>query len=233
MVSSFLRFAAVVSTVAIVALLSASSATAHVTAALEGPAAPGDYALITLRVPTESGTAATTKVEMRIPEDVVLKNVLVEPVPGWRIDTTKKKITPITEDDGDQVTEVIDSVTWTATGPGIPRGQFVQFGLDVGPLPDISTLALPTMQFFADGTERAWTQKKTGPDDPESPEPVVAIGAAPGGGGGMSSLIAWTALGLSVIALALGVFAIDRSRASRQPVQTSAPETGPDKAAAE
>jgi len=231
-VGSFLRFAGVVLTAVIVALLCASPAAAHVTAALEGSAAPGDYALITLRVPTESGTAATTKVELRIPEDVVLKTVLVEPVAGWRIDTTKKKITPITEDDGDQVTEVIDSVTWTATGPGIPRGQFVQFGLDVGPLPDITTLALPTMQFFSDGTERAWTQKKTGSDDPESPEPAVAIGTAPSGGG-TSSLIAWTAVGLSVIALALGVFAIDRSRASRQPMQANAPEAGTDKAAAE
>jgi uncharacterized protein YcnI len=235
MIRSILRFAGVVSTAVIVALLAAAPAGAHVTAALEGSAAPGDYALITLRVPTESGTAATTRVEMRIPGDVVLKTVLVEPVPGWRIDTTRKKISPIIEDDGDQVTDVIDSVTWTATGPGIPRGQFVQFGLDVGPLPDTSTLALPTMQFFSDGTERAWTQKKTGDEDPESPEPTVTIGTAPSGGGGISSFVAWTALGLSLIALALGVFAIDRAKGSRQPVQSDSPDAGraSDKAAAE
>ncbi len=213
MVKTIMRFAGVMFTVGIVALLSSSPASAHVTAALDGTAAPGDYALITLRVPTESGTVATTKVEMRIPDDVVLKTVLVEPVPGWRIDTTKKKIPPIIEDDGDQVTEVVDSVTWTATGPGVPLGQFVQFGLDVGPLPDITTLALPTVQIFSDGTKRSWTEKKTGDEDPESPEPAVTIGAAQGGG--MGSLVAWTALGLSVIALALGVFAIDRARATR------------------
>lgn len=231
---SFRRCAGVVSAVLMVGLISASPAGAHVNAALEGSAAPGDYALIMLRVPTESGTAATTKVELRIPEDVVLKNVLVEPVPGWRIDTTKKKISPVTEDDGDQFSEVIDSVTWTATGPGIPPGQFVQFGLDVGPLPDITALALPTVQFFSDGTERAWTQKKTGNEDPESPEPTVAIGGAPAGDG-TTSLLAWTALGLSVIALVLGVFAIDRTRAARQSMQTSTPDPGlsSDKATAE
>jgi uncharacterized protein YcnI len=213
MVKTYLRFAGVLLTVGVMALLTSSTASAHVTAALDGTAAPGDYALITLRVPTESGTVATTKVRMRIPDDIILRTVLVEPVPGWRIDTTKKKIPPITKDDGTQVTEVVDSVTWTATGPGVPLGQFVQFGLDVGPLPDITTLALPTVQIFSDGTERSWTEKKTGDEDPESPEPSVTIGSAQGGG--MGSLIAWTALGLSVIALALGVFAIDRARAPR------------------
>ena len=217
MVKTFLRFAGAVSAVGLVALLASSPAAAHVNAVLDGPAvAPGDYAVITLRVPTESGTAATTRVEMRIPDDVILKTVLVEPVPGWRIDTTKKKIPPIIEDDGDQVTEVVDSVTWTATGPGVPLGQFVEFGLDVGPLPDITTLALPTVQIFSDGTKREFTEKTTEENpDPESPEPTVTIGAAEGAGGGLSSVVSWTALGLSVIALALGVFAIDRARGTR------------------
>ena len=210
--------------VGVVALVASSPAAAHVNAVLDGTAAPGDYAMITLRVPTESGTVATTKVEMRIPDDVVLKTVLVEPVPGWRIDTTKKKIPPIIEDDGDQVTEVVDSVAWTATGPGVPLGQFVQFGLDVGPLPDISTLALPTVQIFSDGTKREFTETTTEENpDPESPEPTVTIGSAPSGGG-MSSLIAWTALGLSVIALALGVFAIDRARGSRPTADADTPD---------
>ncbi len=224
MLKSFLRFVGALSAVGVVALMASSPAAAHVNAVLDGTAAPGDYAMITLRVPTESGTVATTKVEMRIPHDVVLKTVLVEPVPGWRIDTTKKKIPPIIEDDGDQVTEVVDSVTWTATGPGVPLGQFVQFGLDVGPLPDITTLSLPTVQIFADGTKREFTEKTTEENpDPESPEPTVAIGTAPSGGG-TSSLIAWTALGLSVIGLALGVFAIDRARGSRPPADADAPD---------
>jgi periplasmic copper chaperone A len=230
-VKTIMRFAGVLFTVGIAALLFSSPASAHVTAALDGTAAPGDYAMITLRVPTESGTVATTKVEMRIPDDVVLKTVLVEPVPGWRIDTTKKKIPPIIEDDGDQVTEVVESVTWTATGPGVPLGQFVQFGLDVGPLPEISTLALPTVQIFSDGTKRGFTEKTTEENpDPESPEPTVSIGAAQGGG--MGSLIAWTALGLSVIALALGVFAIDRARASRPATEAGTAETDSSDAAA-
>ena len=225
MVKTFLRFAGALSAVGVAVLLASSPAAAHVNAVLDGTVAPGDYAVITLRVPTESGTAATTRVEMSIPDDVVLKTVLVEPVPGWRIDTTKKKIEPIIEDDGDQVTEVVDSVTWTATGPGVPLGQFVQFGLDVGPLPDITTLALPTVQIFSDGTKRAFTEKTTEENsDPESPEPTVTIGAQQGAGGGLSSIVSWTALGLSVIALALGVFAIDRARGSRPATDADAPD---------
>ena len=227
MVKSFLRIVGALSLVGVVALVASSPAVAHVNAVLDGTAAPGDYAMITLRVPTESGTVATTKVEMRIPDDVVLKTVLVEPVPGWRIDTTKKTIPPIIEDDGDQVTEVVNSVTWTATGPGVPLGQFVQFGLDVGPVPDITTLALPTVQIFADGTKREFTEKTTEENpDPESPEPTVTIGAPKddAGGGGLSSIVSWTALGLSVIALALGVFAIDRARGARTATDADAPD---------
>lgn len=209
-----LRIAGAIFTSAVLAILISPPAGAHIDAYLDG-SGPGEFGLITLRVPTESGTAATTKVEVRIPEDAPMRTVLVQPVPGWRVESTKRKIDPpLYKDDGTPVSEVVSTVTWTATGPGIMPGQFVEFALDAGPLPDATSLTLPTVQTFADGTADTWAEPAPEGTDPEFPVPTVTIGAAANDAGGGSDLlpfIAWTALGLSVIGLALGVFAIDRA----------------------
>lgn len=201
-------------------------AAAHISATLDD-AGPGDFGVITLRVPTESGTAATTKVEVRIPDDVKLRTVLAQPVSGWQLDIKKRPIDPpLYKKDGTPVTEVVSSVTWTAIGPGIMPGQFVEFALDAGPLPDAATLALPTMQTFSDGTTDAWTQPVTEGSDTEFPAPTVTIGAGAGAANsvsGLGAVISWTALGLAVVALALGVFAIDRARRSADTGSPSAP----------
>jgi uncharacterized protein YcnI len=214
----------------VVAVLGSPSAAAHVDAYLDG-AGPGETGLITLRVPTESGTAATTKVEVRIPDDVQLRTVLVQPVAGWEIQTTKREIDPpLYKSDGTPVTEVVSTVTWTTTGPGILPGQFDEFALEAGPLPDVDTLALPTLQTFSDGTTDAWTQPAT-EGEPEFPAPTVTLGASTdsaSGGSGMGSVIAWTALGFAVIAVALGIFAIDR--AARRSADADSSDAAPDPA---
>lgn len=92
---------------------------------------------------------------------------------------------------------------------GIPEGQFQQFALYLGPLPDADTLALPTTQTFADGTSEAWAEQTNGGDKPQFPVPTVTIGKKTEGA--MLPVIAWTALGLSVVGLGLGAFAIDRA----------------------
>ncbi|MCH9729383.1 MAG: YcnI family protein [Actinomycetia bacterium] len=223
---NLLRGAGVFVMGAALAMLVSPIAAAHISVELDG-AGPGEFGLISIRVPTESGAAATTKVQVRIPEDVQLRTVLAGPVAGWSIDIKKRTIPPIYKDDGTPVTEVVDSVTWTATGPGIAPGQFGQFALDVGPLPDAATLALPTVQTFSDGTVKDWSQTEAEGEDPEFPVPTVTIGAASGAENGAStvaSVIPWAALGFSVIALALGVFAIDRAAASRRSTGVAAGE---------
>lgn len=206
------------------ALAASPLASAHVNAELDG-GGPGEFGLITLRVPTESGNAATTKVEVRIPDNVQLRTVMAEPVAGWTIDITKRTIAPIYKDDGTPVTEVVSSVTWTATGgDGIEPGQFGRFTLDVGPLPDAPTLAVPTVQTFSDGTVKEWIQPASA-DKPKFPAPTVTIGSKPAAANSTSTLgavVSWTALGFSVIAVGLGVFAIDRAAARRSKSPTTA-----------
>ena len=84
--------------------------------------------MVTLGVPTEAGKPATTKVSVRIPDDTPMRTVRPQPVAGWNVAITKRTIDPpVYKDDGTPVTEVVDTVTWTATGPGIDTGQFAQF----------------------------------------------------------------------------------------------------------
>ncbi|MCH9730428.1 MAG: YcnI family protein [Actinomycetia bacterium] len=223
---NFLRATGVLLISAVATLLVSPLAAAHISAELDG-AGPGDFGLITLGVPTESGKPATTKVEVRIPDDVQLRTVRAAQVAGWGIDITKRTIPPIYKDDGTPVTEVVDSVTWTAQGPGIPSGQFGQFALYVGPLPDAATLALPTVQTFSDGTTEDWAQEANGGEEPEFPAPTVTIGATAGAensSSAVASVIPWAALGFSVIAVALGIFAIDRAAAARRSTDAAADE---------
>lgn len=219
MFNSLRRVAGALMVGGVVAVVTSPSAAAHIDAKLDG-AGPGGFGVITLGVPTEAGKPATTKIEVRIPDETPLRTVRPQPVAGWNVDVTKRKVDPpLHKDDGTPVTEVVDSVTWTATGPGIATGQFAQFALYAGPLPDADTLALPTTQTFSNGTTEAWTEPATGSDKPKFPVPTVTI-AKPASS--VLPIVAWTALGLAVTALALAVLAIDRA-ARRSAVNAGPP----------
>lgn len=215
MSASTRRAAGFITLSAAIVVLASPSAAAHVDAKADG-AVPGGFGVVTLGVPTESGKPTTTKVEVRIPDETPLRTVRAEPAPGWKLDIQKREIDPpLRKDDGTPVNEVVSTVTWTATsGGGIPEGQFQEFALYLGPMPDADTFALPTTQTFADGTTEAWNERPSGGEKPKFPVPTVTIGQE--AAGGLLPVIAWTALGLSVVALGLGVFAIDR--ASRREV---------------
>ena len=138
MLKTLVRIVGILVVSAVAAVLASPSAFAHVDAILDGGGA-GKTGLITLRVPAESGNPATTKVEVRIPDDIQIRTVLARPIAGWELDIKKRKTNPpIYKDDGTPVNEVVSSVTWTATGPGILPGQFDDFVLEAGPLPDVA-----------------------------------------------------------------------------------------------
>jgi uncharacterized protein YcnI len=198
---------------ATMAVWTSAPALAHVTAEIDH-GARGGYGLITLRVPNESDTASTTKLQVRVPDDAGLASVLVKPTPGWRATVTKKKVPSITEH-GTQVSETVDTVTWVATGSGIAPGEFDQFFILAGPLPDAEQLALPAVQTYSDGTEVAWTQQASGGAEPERPAPTVTLAAATPNPAPLPApipWIAWAALGLSVLAVVLGGLGLVRSR---------------------
>lgn len=174
-----LRAGLLVSAVSAVAVLGfATAASAHVT--VDPSEAPqGGNAKITLRVPNENDNASTTKVDVFLPTDQPVGSVLVQPVTGWTAKlTTTKLAKPITTDDGDQVTQAISEITWTADSPAtaIKPGQFQEFPIALGPLPKAGSMAFKTLQTYSDGTIVRWIDLSTpGQAEPEHPAPVLKL----------------------------------------------------------
>lgn len=155
----------------------AGPAFAHVTVNAPG-ATRGGYTKLTFRVPTELDQP-TTKVEVAFPTDTPLATVSVKPHPGWTYQvTTTKPEEPLTDDDGNTVEEVVSSITWTATGGGIAPGEFDEFELSVGPLPEVDNLTFKALQTYRDGTVVRWIEPDTEGSEPEHPAPVLALAAA-------------------------------------------------------
>src|SRR5689334_14228866 len=97
------------------ALVLPATASAHVTVN-PNTAVQGGYTKVTFRVPTERDDASTTKLEVAIPTDKPIVSVSLKPVQGWTATTeTTKLSTPIKSDDGDQITDAVSKITWTAT----------------------------------------------------------------------------------------------------------------------
>ena len=161
---------------AVLALASPLAASAHVTV---GPnqAAAGSFALIDIKVPTESATAVTNKLVLTIPQDTPFAYVSYVPVTGWDVAlTTETLATPIKGDDGD-VTEAVTTVTWTAQpGSEITAEQLGVFPLSVGPVPDTGKIVLAVDQTYSDGSVVSWSDTAEGA---EHPAPVLYVNDAP------------------------------------------------------
>ena len=163
------------------ALLTAGPASAHVTAQ-PGQAAQGAYTVVSFRVPDESDTAGTVKLEVALPTDHPITSVRTTPMPGWTAAVTKAPLNPPVQVNGNGVTQAVGAVTWTANpGTRIGPGEYLDFPLSLGPLPTgVGQLVLPATQTYDDGTVVAWNQPSTGGDEPEHPAPVVRLTPATG-----------------------------------------------------
>jgi periplasmic copper chaperone A len=192
---------------------------AHVTAQ-PGTAEQGGYTVITFRVPNESTTAGTTKLQVNLPVDHPITSARTTPQPGWTAEVTKGTLPAPVDVNGTQVTEAVTAVTWTAQpGTRIGPGQYVDFPLSVGPLPTgVDEIALPAVQTYDDGKVVAWDQPTVaGAEEPEHPAPTVALTASTGGhghdaaaatSGGSTSTTDTTARWLGGIGLLLGALGL-------------------------
>ncbi len=160
-----------------VVVLVPSVASAHVTVS-STDAAQGGYGKLTFRVPNESDTAATTRLTITFPTDTPVVSIRTQPKPGWTAKVAMTKLDEPVEVGDLTVTEVVGSVTYTATGDGIGVGEFDEFQLSGGPFPEAETLTLPTKQEYADGEVADWSEVATGDEEPEKPAPTLALAAA-------------------------------------------------------
>jgi periplasmic copper chaperone A len=156
-----------------------AAAAAHVTLQ-PGEVPAGGFTRIDVRVPTEREDASTTKVAVQFPAGFT--TVSTEPVPGWTAKVTRAKLAePQVNDEGERITDRVDTVTWTATGRGIGPGQFQDFGLSLA-IPDEagSALTFKAVQTYDSGEVVRWI----GPPDADEPAPQLELTAAEGEGGG-------------------------------------------------
>ena len=209
----------------------AGPASAHVTVNSPG-ATQGGYAVLTFRVPTESATASTTKLQVRFPADTPIASVLVQPHPGWTFKTVTAKLAqPITTDDGDSITEAVAEIDWTANSAadGIKPGEFDQFLVSAGPLPKADSLAFAAIQTYSDGSVVNWNQTAAPGSTaaPDHPKPTLTLAkagqsAAPqaaasssSGGGSDTGAIVLAVIALVVAAGALGFAFVSRAKAAK------------------
>ncbi|AZG45666.1 YcnI family protein [Gordonia insulae] len=158
--------AAALAMAATATLTGVGTASAHVTA--NAPTlSQGGYGVVTLVVPNESDTAATTELTVTLPK---LKSARPEVMSGWKSTVVK-----------DPATEEVTSITWTALpgSPGVPIGEFAQFRISGGPFPEQESVSLPATQTYADGEKVDWSQPMgTDGEEPEHPAPTLTLPAA-------------------------------------------------------
>jgi periplasmic copper chaperone A len=175
-----MRLVIAVSAMFIAMLALAAPASAHVTISAPGATRGGSDAVITFRVPTESDTASTTGLQVRLPTDTPIAGVLVQPIPGWtHTQKTVKLAKPISTDDGD-ITEAVAEIDWTATAGGIKPGEFGAFVVMAGQLPDAPRITFKAVQIYSDGSRTAWTEVPApgSTAEPEHPAPSLELAAA-------------------------------------------------------
>jgi uncharacterized protein YcnI len=177
--SLLVRAGAVTATAAALLLAVAGPASAHVTVN-PNAATQGGYTKIAFRVPNETDSTDTTKLEVNLPADTPIASVSLKPLQGWTATAVKSKLaTPIKTDDG-EVTEAITKITWTAgAGAAIKPGQFQEFEVSLGPLPDTDQVVFKALQTYSDGTVVRWIDEPAADgSEPEHPAPVLKLAAA-------------------------------------------------------
>lgn len=179
-----LRVGTVLVAATAVTLVGAAPAFAHVTAQ-PGTAEQGSYAVIALRVPTESDSAGTVSLQVTLPVDHPITSVRTTPRPGWTATVAKAPLDPPLQAHGRTITEAVRTVTWTADpGVRIGPGEFADFPLSLGPLPtDTDRLMLPAVQTYDDGEVVTWDQSPAADgSEPERPAPAVTLTPPTGDG---------------------------------------------------
>lgn len=141
--------------------------------------------VFTVAVPNESESASTTMVELTVPEGFGVDAVM--PAPGWEIRT---------ETTGTGETAEITKVTWS--GGSVPPERSTNFEF-VGEAESAEDYSFDVRQTYSDGEVVDWN----GPEDSDTPAPVVEAKSSLGGGG--TTTMTWIALILGAVAVVLAL----------------------------
>ncbi|MEO3751795.1 YcnI family protein [Streptomyces sp. B6B3] len=158
-------------------LLLAGPAAAHVSID-PGEAEQGSYSVLNVKVPNERDNASTIRLELHLDPEHPVSSVMPEPVPGWEVSVETAELEEPMEVHGSEITEAPSVITWT--GGEIQPGQFQQFPLSVGPLPeDADRLVFDAIQTYDNDEVVRWIEEPVeGEEEPEHPSPVLELTAA-------------------------------------------------------
>ncbi|MEU0991064.1 YcnI family protein [Streptomyces sp. NPDC005953] len=160
-------------------LLLSGTAFAHVSVQPQGEAAKGGYATVNFKVPNERDTASTVKLEVNLPTEHPLASVLPQPVPGWTVQVTKSKLAKPLEVHGNKITEAVSKITWTAAGSKIGPGQFQQFPVSLGQLPEnADQVVFKALQTYDNKEVVRWIEVPQEGKEAALPAPVLELTAA-------------------------------------------------------
>ncbi|MGK5531318.1 YcnI family copper-binding membrane protein [Streptomyces sp. URMC 129] len=142
----------------------------------------GSYSTIYMKVPNERDNASTVRLEVHLDPEHPLASVQPQPVPGWEVEVETAELAEPVEVHGTEITEAPSVITWT--GGEIAPGQFQQFPLSVGPLPeDTEQLLFKAIQTYDNDEVVRWIEEPVeGEPEPEHPAAVLAL--TPGGDDG-------------------------------------------------
>jgi uncharacterized protein YcnI len=204
-----------------------SVAGAHVTVHADA-AVQGGSAEIAFRVPTESDTARTVKVQVALPTDTPIAKVSVLPLQGWSYQVKKTALpNSVPAGHGETVSEVVGTIEWSAVDAGAAPGpgEYQVFRIAAGPLPRADRLVFKVVQSYSDGSVQRWIDQPVDGAEPEHPAPVLALAASPSGHHGEVSTLGheetlaaprattpgpawWAAVTISLVALVAALAAV-------------------------
>jgi periplasmic copper chaperone A len=227
------RLGAPLAAAAAATLVAAAPASAHVTVS-PSDATAGAFTVLTVSVPHGCDGSPTTRIEVQIPEQIL--SVTPTRNAFYEVEARVTELDePVTDEEGNEVTETVGSVVYTAEEP-LPEGMRDTFELSFQ-VPDAAgeTLTFPTVQTCAEG-ETAWIEvPEEGQDADELEHPAPAFEVLPAEESGSdatattddsvqeasaetaddgSDVLSWVALGVGALGLVVGGTALARSRKS-------------------
>ena len=228
------RLGAPLGAAAVITVMAVGPASAHVTVS-PSTATAGDFTVMTVSVPHGCDGSATTKIEVEIPEPIL--SVTPTRNPFWTQKSSIVKLdSPITDDEGNKVTERTGTVVYTAKEP-LPDHvrDSLELSFQIPPETAGDTLRFPTIQTCEKG-QTAWTEVPADGQDPfelEHPAPFFDVQPTQQSGTEATALtddsvqqasaetpeegsdmLSWLALGVGALGLVVGGAALARGRKS-------------------
>jgi periplasmic copper chaperone A len=150
-------------------------AAAHVTVQ-PGEVEGGGFSVVSSGIPNEGADANATRLQVLLPADQPLGSARPTPILGWTVATKNRTLAKPSTMFGSRISIVVSEVTWNATGRGLPTGQFQDFDLSLGGLPEAGKLVFKAVQIYSSGEKVLWNQVPTAASaEPEHPAPILTL----------------------------------------------------------